>query len=82
MVVTKSTWENLDQFTSQYPTFDLEDKVNFNGSGIVINGPKKGANMEAQVAEDPNQKEANNDELAPNRKRSHQMQLCIQALGS
>ncbi|KAF7824325.1 Ty3/gypsy retrotransposon protein [Senna tora] len=30
------TWESLTEFQQNYPAFDLEDKVNFNGGGNVM----------------------------------------------
>lgn len=33
-----ATWENVEEFKSNYPFFNLEDKIDFEGQGIVMNG--------------------------------------------
>jgi hypothetical protein len=32
----EATWEDTDALQNNFPTFNLEDKVNFNGEGIVM----------------------------------------------
>ncbi|WVZ26157.1 hypothetical protein V8G54_004701 [Vigna mungo] len=37
---TEATWEDLKDFVQAYPDFNLEDKVNLDGQGIVTSGNK------------------------------------------
>ena len=52
----EATWENWSEFSSNYPNFNLEDKVNFNGGSNVMNKDKRGNKSQQNnqhVAYDP-----------------------------
>jgi len=46
MPETEATWEDLAVIQKHYPNFNLEDKVGFNGGGIVRDSTVKGRRTE------------------------------------
>ncbi|MCI19447.1 hypothetical protein A2U01_0040603, partial [Trifolium medium] len=44
--VSEATWEAINELQQKFPSFNLEDKVIFNGEGIVMK-PKRGEVLEA-----------------------------------
>ncbi|PNX64913.1 hypothetical protein L195_g054267 [Trifolium pratense] len=44
--VSEATWEAIDDLQQKFPSFNLEDKVNFNGEGIVMK-PQREEGLEA-----------------------------------
>jgi hypothetical protein len=60
---TEATWENQEEQQGNFPNFNLEDKVNFNGGGNVMiegqrNIPITNAHVEkGHLSHDPNYQE-------------------------
>jgi hypothetical protein len=43
--ISKATWEDMDDLQQKFPNYNLEDKVVFNGDGIVMK-PNNGKVLE------------------------------------